>query len=127
MLAIVTLVCLTLFSCAKEDPVVNNNTPVNIPTASLSTYTGSLNYTSSAGQVISSIDGTATIQKSGSAYKISFSDNVPELSNLIFKDEDGSYASMNTSGSMSGIVIDELDLDVGVLNEGNTWSFSGTK
>jgi len=129
LLILITLVCLTLVSCSKDDdPVIDPGTEVTtIPSSSLTSYSGSLNYTGSNGQVVNSINGVATIEKDGSAYRITFSDNVPGLGNLIFENTDGEYTSLNSSGSMSGIVIDGEDLDIGVIHDGSSWSFSGAK
>ncbi len=128
-LIVSTLICLTLFSCKKDEVPTdtNNNTTVTIPASSLTSYTGALNYTSTTGQVVNEPNATATIEKNGSTYSISFSDNVPTISSLEFKDEDGEYASLSSSNSMSGIVIDGDDLDIGATNNGNTWAFSGSK
>lgn len=128
-ITLATLFCLTLFSCQKDEVPTdnNNNTTVNIPSSSLTTYEGSLNYTSASGQYVSTIDATATIEKNGSTYSISFSDNVPTITGLVFENRDGEYASLNSSNSMSGIVIDDEDLDIGVTSDGNTWAFSGSK
>ena len=91
------------------------------------TYTGTLTYIGSEGKVITNMDGKATISKSGKTYDITFSDKVPSLKGLVFSDNDGSYASISSENSVSGIDIDDGDLTIGVMKEGNSWAFSGEK
>jgi len=113
-------------SCGDEDPtpdVLN----VELPSEVTTTYEGVLTYTSSDGNVISALDGQAEIVESGSNYKIEFSDGVPSISGVSFSNADGEYVSVSSSSSISGIVIDGDDLDIGVTDSGNVWAFSGTK
>ena len=90
-------------------------------------YNGTLSYVGFSGTVISSMDASATISKDADMYAINFSENVPTLTGLKFSNEDGSYATIKSSSSVSGIVIDDGDLTIGVTKDGNTWAFSGEK
>ena len=98
-----------------------------LPSSLLATYSGTLNYTDSDGNDISKTDGTATISKSGSTYTINFNHNVPTISNLRFKDKNGSYATVSTSNSSAGIVIENDEITVSVVKDGNNWGFTGMK
>ena len=91
------------------------------------TYTGTLTYLGSGGNIITNTEGTAKISKNGKTYDITFSDKVPPLMGLVFADNDGSYATISSEDSVSGIDIDEGDLTIGVMKEGNSWAFSGEK
>ena len=98
-----------------------------IPSSIEATYTGILSYSSSTGDKKENDSGTATISKNGSTYTISFSDGVPSLSGLKFKDNNGSYATIGTSGSLSGINIDGDKLEMSASKDGNSWAFNGEK
>jgi len=122
----IVLSLLFLFSCAKDpiDPP-STNEYADLPSSLVKSYTGDLSYVPASGMLIASNNGTATISKSGDTYTISFSDNVPSITGLNFKlDSGGSYASVSSDGSVTGISLDDEDFDIGATEGGNTWSFA---
>lgn len=122
--AAIVLSALVFMSCKKD--AGTSSSPV--PAEDLTTYTGTLTYTSSTGSTIANATtGKATIVKDGSKYKITFSDSVPALEGLKFEKEDGEYVTITEDGSVAGIVIEDGDLDIGVTSGGNTWAFSGSR
>lgn len=111
-------------SCKKKDveKEEDSNGIVALPSSKIATYEGDLQHGATNVN-----DGTATISSSGSSYTITFSNNVPSVSGLKFKLENGEYVSVPSSGSLAGVSIDGDDLDIGIFSNSNNWSFSGTK
>ena len=109
------------------DVSVTEDEEVELPSSVLTTYTGALTYTGSDGTIISENDGTAVISESGSTYTIEFNYNVPTLSGLRFEDNNGSYATIGTNNSSSGIAINGDEIDIAVTKSGDNWAFAGTK
>ena len=126
------LTLLLSFSCSKDDDDSDNDTSDSLfETLSsdlIGEYTGLLTFqsTDAVGPTLNS-EGTATITSTGDAvYTITFSDDVPEITDLRFIVSDGEYTSASTSGSIQGISISDGMLSVGVTDSGNNWSFSGS-
>jgi len=125
--------CFTFLSCSDDDSIVE---PIVeevlctavIPSSNLTTYVGTLSYTSANGDVISNpIDGEATLQESGGEYIVSFSDGVPSLENLCFNSDGTSYISVTAVNSQSGVTIDGDELVVSLTVDDNNYGFSGEK
>ena len=112
-------------SCTAE--LIDDPEEDIIPASIETVYTGILTYSGSNGDLIENNNGTATITKNGSTYSITFSDNVPSISGLKFKDNNGSYATIGTSGSQAGININGDNIEISVSEDGNNWAFSGAK
>jgi len=119
-----------IFTGCKDDDVADASTSVNLPANLLGTYTGTLVFTSTSGGNITNLDGTASVEESGSFYAINFSDGVNSLSGLKFiKDPDEeSYISVSDTDSTEGVVIENDMLTIGVTNSsGSNWQFVGEK
>jgi len=117
--------CATIFlGCNDDEPVIDSaNT---LPAEALDVYTGALTYTSSTGEIITTLNGTASISISGNKYDITFSDDVPAISGLSFVESNGAYATTSDS-NVTGISIDGDDLSVASSQNGNNWAFNGSK
>ena len=126
----VVMVCAVLFSfsCSGDDDGGGSEpgiTFVELPASALGEYEGVLTY-STTGVVNDS--GTATIVSTGNnVYKVTFSDDVPELTGFRFiKSEDGRFASASSDDSSEGVAIDNGNLALELTQNGNTWNFSGS-
>lgn len=119
LLALITVVSLTIVSCKKDD--------AKLPSSCKTTYVGYLAYTPNTGMPIANTAGTATISGSRGNYTVSFSNNVPSLTGLKFdKKSGGNYATQSGSESV-GITIDDNNFNIGVVRSDGNWAFSGTK
>ena len=102
-----------------------------LPTSNVTTYVGTLLYTNTDGTTVNNPTmGTATISGSSSNYTINFSDAVPSISGVTFiPDNSGStFAAVKIEGStVSSIGINDSNLGIELVNNGNTWTFSGTR
>ena len=118
---------ITTLSCSSDDDN-NNDVPgagVALPADKLITYTGILDYIPSSGSQITNLTGTAKITGSSSNYTISFSDNVPNISNIKFALIDGEYVYVNPDDVSEGIIIDEdNELTVDMTINGNKTEFT---
>ena len=132
-LAMLALVCgvLVFASCTKKSdpaPAPAAGT-VPLPAAIVGkTYTGDVSY---VGAVIRTAqdDGKVTItETSTNTYTISFSvpSGVPSLTGVQFTGA-GSFASVSSGGSVSGITITERALDFGITKDGATWTVSANR
>lgn len=120
-------------SCDKKsDPDVTDGS-VSLPTSIVGkTFTGDVSYTSASNPIpiVAAGTGKVTItQTSTNTYTISFSvpTGIPSIVGLQFLGSDGSYASVSSSNSVTGITIDEDSLQIGVTSNGATWAASVTR
>jgi len=115
-------------ACGSDDDgaVVPVEQFVALPAEVLTTFPGTLSYTAGDGTlIIADVPGTATISVSGTNHTISFSNDVPSITGIRFLgSSNGNYASIGTSGSVAGIVIEGNELTVGAVINGNSWSFN---
>ena len=133
-LAMLTLVCgvLVFASCTKKsDPAPATSTVALPATVVGKTYTGDVAYTNASGVTISSQggNGKVTVTETGTnTYTISFSapSGVPSLTGMQFTGA-GSFASVSSGGSVSGITITETAVSVGVAKDGATWGATATR
>ncbi len=130
---LVTFISLAFSSCSNDDDEKEETPEVSfseLPSNLIGTYSGALSYTNSDGSVtIGTENGTATIASVGpKTYKVTFSDDVPEITNLKFTTEaSGNFASVATDGSVAGLVLKASSMELGVTTGGNTWAFTGSK
>lgn len=115
------LFCLSFFVSCDDDL---EDGP--LPSSALTTYTGTLTYTSASGDIITNLDGTATITLVSNEYHIDFSDNVPSVIGLTFVESNDAFAATSSS-SQTGITINGNELNIGSTKNGNSWAFSGAK
>ena len=126
--AIVLVFAFAATSCgSKKEETAPANAAVELPAAVVTAYAGQLSYTGSA--IIGTSSGTATISKTGDkTYSITFSDQVPAITNLKFQSASGgNYATVGSDGSTAGMTLNSSSLNVGVTKGNETWGFSGTK
>ncbi len=116
------LIFFTFISCSDDKNVAPEGAQfVDLPNSLLTDYNGSVNYNNT----IIEVDATATISKTGNkVYKVSFSDEVPEITGLHFIENDGTFASASGSDSAEGVGLRTGNLSVGVTNDGKQWQFS---
>ena len=87
--AILLAFALTAASCgSKKEETAPASSAVELPAAVVTAYAGQLSYTGSS--LIGTSNGTATISKTGDrTYSITFSDQVPAITNLKFQSASG--------------------------------------
>ncbi|WP_299902311.1 hypothetical protein [uncultured Aquimarina sp.] len=113
-------------SCGSDDDGTVPAEPfVALPSEVLTTFSGELTYTPASGMgIVAGVQGTATISVSGTNHTISFSDGVPSITGIRFLgSSNGNYASVGTSGSVAGIVIEGNELTIGATMDSNVWAF----
>lgn len=126
--AILLAFALAAASCgSKKEDTAPANSVVELPAAVVTAYAGQLSYTGSS--IIGTSNGTATISKTGDkTYSITFSDQVPAITNLKFQSASGgNYATVSSDGSTAGMTLTSSALSVGVTKGSETWGFNGTK
>lgn len=115
-------------SCGSDDDGNEDSSDddfVTLPSASASTYTGTLTYTGSTGTIVVPEGATATISGQSSNYSISFSDGVPTIGSLQFVLLNGVYV---TTGSSNIVIrIEDDELTVQAQNNGDNWVFDGDR
>lgn len=120
-LCFILLLALTIISCKNDDELLV------LPSKAVTTYTGTLSYTSSTGEVITNnTNATASIQLNEVNYNIVFSDNVPAINGIVFKATDTGYSTVLGS-AFTGISVEGDELRVGSVDDGNVWAFTGSK
>ncbi len=111
-------------SCGDDDDGVVD-AGVILPAALVTTYNGSLSYNPAGDTPIVNVNATATISGSGRTYTISFSDGVPSITGVVFlQTEDNVFVSTSVGVSTSQIAINDGELSLGVVIEGDNWSFA---
>ena len=126
--AVLLAFALAAASCgSKKEETAPANTAVELPAAVVTAYAGQLSYSGSS--IVGTANGTATISKTGDkTYSITFSDQVPAITNLKFQSASGgNYATISSDGSMAGMTLTSSSLNIGATKGSETWGFSGTK
>lgn len=123
--ALVLLLGVFLFSsCNKAEEVVES-LYASLPNATVGEYEGELTYNGSS---VITTQGTATITSTGDkTYKITFSDDVPAITNVKFSVAGDTYTSVSVSGSTGAITVTGSSLSVGITAGEGTWAFAGDK
>ena len=106
----VSLVCFT--SCSKDDDPTDNDLFVG-------KSKGRVSYTS-GDKSITKDDGSVTVIKVGDKYTFDFSDGIPSIKNKEIKKGKNSYTLEWGEGSV--IIIDESNLSINMIKEGEMWS-----
>lgn len=108
------LLLFVVTACSKDDDPADNDLFVG-------TYNGSISYTSDS-ENKSSDDGKVTVVKVGDKYNFAFSDGIPNINGIEFEEEDDNYY-INIGGSeLSYIRINESDLKILYVVDGETWT-----
>ncbi|QPH38123.1 hypothetical protein [Pedobacter endophyticus] len=108
------LIALTVMvSCKKDTDPADRDFFVG-------TYKGTVSYRN--GQTtINSSDGKVTVSKVGETYNFYFGNNIPDITGVKFeKSGDNTYVSVGSG--LTGITIDEDDLNMLVTKDGQTWT-----
>ena len=110
---------LLMESCSSDDDGGETTADASLilPAALVTSYTGSLVYTPGGSLPIINLEGTATLSIIDGAYTITFSDDVPSISGLIFiEEEDGDFVSVSVGTSVGGISLEDGDLAIGPVS-----------
>lgn len=101
-------------ACSDDDDPSDNDVFVG-------TYKGNVSYVSSDKNV-NNADGNVRVVKVGDKYNFIFSDNIPNITGVEFKQEDANY-SINVGGSdLSYIRINANTLKIFYVVDGQTWT-----
>lgn len=111
LLAVIGLGMLILTSCSKDDDPKDNDLFVG-------KYKGRVSYTS-GGESITKDDGSVTVIKVGDKYTFNFSDGIPSIKNKEIKKGKNSFTLDWDEGSV--ITIDESNLSINMIKEGEMW------
>lgn len=112
ILAVIGLGMLILASCSKDDDPKDNDLFVG-------KYKGKVTYTS-GGESITNDDGSVTVIKVGDKYTFNFSNGIPSIKNKEIKKGENSFTLDWDEGSV--IIIDEKNLSINMIKEGEMWS-----
>lgn len=114
-LFLVSIFALFMFTaCSDDDDPSDNDLFVG-------TYKGNVSYVSSDKNV-NNADGNVRVVKVGDKYNFIFSDNIPNITGVEFKQEDANY-SINVGGSdLSYIRINANTLKIFYVVDGQTWT-----
>lgn len=119
-LFLVSIFALFMFTaCSDDDDPSDNDLFVG-------TYKGNVSYVSSDKNV-NNADGNVRVVKVGDKYNFIFSDNIPNITGVEFKQEDANY-SINVGGSdLSYIRINANTLKIFYVVDGQTWTANATR
>ncbi|MBF0596095.1 hypothetical protein [Faecalibacter rhinopitheci] len=119
-LFLVSIFALFMFTaCSDDDDPSDNDLFVG-------TYKGNVSYVSSDKNV-NNADGNVRVVKVGDKYNFIFSDNIPNITGVEFKQEDVNY-SINVGGSdLSYIRINANTLKIFYVVDGQTWTANATR
>ena len=112
LLAIVGFGVLVLASCSKDDDPKDND-------LFLGTYKGKVSYTN-GDETKSNDNGSVVVAKIGDKYTFNFSDGIPSITNKEIKKGENSFTLDWDEGSI--ITIDESNLNIKMIKDGEAWS-----
>lgn len=112
LLAVIALGVLVLASCSKDDDPKDNDLFVG-------TYKGKVSYTN-GDETKSNDNGSVTVVKVGDKYTFNFSDGIPSIQNEEIKKGENSFKLEWGEGSI--IIIDESNLSINMIKDGELWS-----
>lgn len=109
-----------LQSCRKDDDPVDNDFFVG-------TYKGKVSY-SDADKKISNDNGSVTVTKiaSGTKYNFTFSNTIPMLNGVEFK-QTGDHTLVSVGDVTAYVKIDENNLIINYLKDGKLWTANATR
>ncbi|WPO83048.1 hypothetical protein SD427_01520 [Chryseobacterium sp. JJR-5R] len=112
----------TITSCSDDDDPANNDFFAG-------TYRGSISYNGSSSDNISTNDGSVFVTKvaSGTKYNFSFSNGIPDLNGVEFNQQGDNTLVMVGSTATSYIRIDNNELKILYIKNGNTWTANCTR
>ena len=112
LLAVIGFGVLVLASCSKDDDPKDND-------LFLGTYKGKVSYTS-GDETKSNDSGSVIVSKIGDKYTFTFSDGIPSITNKEIKKGENSFTIDWNEGSI--ITIDESNLNIKMIKDGEAWS-----
>jgi|SRR5690554_1292471 len=108
------LLLFVVTACSKDDDPADNDLFVG-------TYNGSISYTSDT-ESKSAEDGRITVAKVGDQYNFAFSDGIPNITGIEFEEEDANYYINIGGNELSYIRINESELKILYVVDGETWT-----
>lgn len=118
----VTVLMVTfLASCSRDDDPVDNDFFVG-------TYNGSISYNGN-GSSVNTDDGHVTVTKiaSGTKYNFAFSNSIPDLNGVVFKQE-GDHVLVSVDATATQYIrIDNNTLKILYSKDGETWTANCTR
>jgi hypothetical protein len=112
LLAVLSLGLMIMVSCSKDDDPKDNDLFVG-------TYKGKVSYTN-GDESKSNDDGSVTVIKVGDKYTFNFSDGIPSIKDKEIKKGQNSFTLDWDEGSI--ITIDESNLNINMIKDGQLWS-----
>ncbi len=111
---LLALIMFVFTSCSKDDDPADNDLFIG-------TYKGSVSYVGD-GETLSSNDGSVLVTKVGSKYNFIFSDGIPNINGVEFKqDTDNMY--INVGGDATSYIrINASTLKILYISDGKMWT-----
>ena len=114
LLGVIMLTALVFASCSKDDDPTNNDLFVG-------KYKGSISY-ADGDTTINKDDGNVEVIKVGKNYNFIFSDKIPDLTGIQFK-EDGDSGVINIGSDEAHLIrIDASKLIIAYTKDGKVWT-----
>lgn len=115
------VICLSLivFSCSKTDDPADNNIFVG-------TYKGKVGYIE-GGETKGSDDGSVTVVKTGNDYHFRFSNDIPNLTGVSFKEGDNTLVNIDLEDGVKAIRITASSLTMLYTKDGKTWTANASR
>lgn len=118
-LGVLLVASLVFTSCSKKDDPTDNNLFVG-------TYEGSISYVKE-GENKSTDNGKVTVVKVGNNYNFVFSDGIPDLKGVQFRN-DGDNAVVSIDGDETKMIrITASQLTIGYAKDGAVWTANCTR
>ena len=119
LVSMLLLASIVFVACSKDDDPSDNNLFVG-------TYEGSIGY-SNAGDNKSTNSGKVTVAKVGNNYNFVFSDGIPDLKGVQFKN-DGDNAVVSIDDDETKMIrITASQLMIAYTKDGSTWTANCTR
>lgn len=112
--ALVALASIVLISCSKKDDPTDNNLFVG-------TYEGSIGYIKE-GENKSTDNGKVTVVKVGNNYNFVFSDGIPDLKGVKFREDGGNAVVSIDEDETKLIRITASQLTIAYAKDGEVWT-----
>lgn len=111
-----------LSNCSKSTDPVNNDFFVG-------TYTGSISYSDGTSNISNTATGKVFVTKiaSGTHYNFGFSDNIPDLNGIVFR-QDGDHILVSADATTTVYIrIDNNELKILYKKDAKTWTADCTR
>lgn len=117
-----TFLMLFLSNCSKSTDPVDNDFFVG-------NYTGNISYSDGTSNISNTATGKVFVTKiaSGTHYNFGFSDNIPDLNGIVFR-QDGDHILVSADATTSVYIrIDNNELKILYIKDGKTWTANCTR